>query len=378
MTQPLGENGGAVYLGNTPPSVAAGGSPQILSLARKILEREGSSGVKLRQGTVTAVGAGTVDIQLSGASSSVPQARYLSGYTPILGDVVWCAQNGPDLLVLGDLQDRANTVQVPYSAFTAGNWYRLAYSQGGDPNGNNVSTGAPRAHARFSVADAFSGRHARTEFGAGIAFGKIASAYVNTLFATSFGGQVFSKARLAYKGVYDRVYLDVYCAFTPTTDYVRVSMFDNDWTDGWILNPTFGTEGATPATPALSYTTREWLFADEGGSWNTPTLLNGWQSYNAKNGVSVFDDPGYRIDGNGVVWLKGLLAHATTTTVGTLFTLPVGYRPVRQHIYAVAANGGSYTARVDVAANGSVALNGYGTGANAGYVDLGVISFPTN
>lgn len=382
----LSEGGGAVYIGQSPVDVLTGLSSPVLAVARQIARQNGGSGARLRQGVVTAVGQGTVDVLLNGASSSVPQAKYLSGYVPVVGDTVWCIQNGPDLLVLGDLQDRANSVEVTASGvFTAGNWYRLASQAGGDSAGTNDPgyggaygiAATPRSHARFALADLGGGRHGRIEFGAGISFGKIASSYISTVFSTSYGGSPFSKARLVYKSTYDKVYLDVYCATSPTSGTVRVSMFDNDWPGGWLLNPSFGTEGATPATPALSYLTREWLFADEGGSWNTPALLGGWQSYNAKNGVTVFDDPGYRIDGNGIVWLRGLLSHATITTVGTLFQLPAGYRPVRQRIYAVDANAGSLTARVDVATNGGVALNAYGTGANGAYVDIGAISFPT-
>lgn len=58
----------------------------------------------LRQGVVSAVGAGIVSVQLAGSPYAVGNVRYLDSYEPVVGDVVWMLKNGPDLLVLGALQ----------------------------------------------------------------------------------------------------------------------------------------------------------------------------------------------------------------------------------------------------------------------------------
>ena len=60
----------------------------------------------LRQGVVNAVVTGppkTVTVTLSGGSTQLTGLRYLAAYTPAVNDVVWLAQNGTDLFVLGVL-----------------------------------------------------------------------------------------------------------------------------------------------------------------------------------------------------------------------------------------------------------------------------------
>lgn len=76
------------------------------SLAREIAgDRE--TPVRLRQGVISAVDTASIphtcSVTLTGASDTTPGARFFTFYRPRVNDVVWCLQNGPDVLVLGDL-----------------------------------------------------------------------------------------------------------------------------------------------------------------------------------------------------------------------------------------------------------------------------------
>ena len=123
--------------------------------------------------------------------------------------------------------------------------------------------------------------------------------------------------------------------------------------------------------------------------WIAPTLQNDWVAYG-----SGYGPPLYR-KRRGIVYCKGLVKNGTPL-LGTIFTLPVGFRPthhlmfvtiVNQHLVNTAsANGPSahvhsapspqYGAanRMDVANTGSVNVGG-GDGSN-GYVSLDGIVFP--
>jgi hypothetical protein len=359
------------------------GQPQSIDIARVLQQLAEAmlpdpNQLRLRQGTVSQVNSTdppTVDVFLG--DTIVPAARYMDGYIPLVGDSVWVMRNGPDSLVVGDLQASANSITAPASGFASGNWYRLASMRGGDPSGTNAAVGNPRAHGRFALADTFSGKNARTEFVAGMAFGSAASAYIQTIAATSSGGQVFTKARFTYKAANDKVYLDVWCAATPASGSVRVSMMDNDWPDGWVLDPTFGGGTATPATPALSYSTKEWLFADEGDTWTPLTLGSSWVYYG-----SPFEVPAYRFDTGGYVLFRGLMKNGTASgTIGAalITTMPAGLRVTNTQIMSPATASGG-TARLDVfgtatAAPGGLQVVGFLGGATNAYVSLNGLTY---
>ena len=59
--------------------------------------------------------------------------------------------------------------------------------------------------------------------------------------------------------------------------------------------------------------------------WNTPSLINSWSDAGT--------DPGYYIDPQGRVWLKGMLGTGTSGTVA--FNLPSGYRPPQDMYFPV-------------------------------------------
>jgi len=95
-------------------------------------------------------------------------------------------------------------------------------------------------------------------------------------------------------------------------------------------------------------------------SWSTPTFQNGWINYD-----TVYNEAAYYRDASNRVYLRGLIRNGT----GNIFTLPVGYRPVRQELFVVLTDTG--VGRVDVAANGVVLKNGGGNG----WLSLDGISF---
>lgn len=66
---------------------------------------QGDDSARLRQGVVASVQAGpprTLTVTVGG-SVEVAGVRYLASYSPQPGDTVWLVQQGPVLVVLGDL-----------------------------------------------------------------------------------------------------------------------------------------------------------------------------------------------------------------------------------------------------------------------------------
>lgn len=99
-------------------------------------------------------------------------------------------------------------------------------------------------------------------------------------------------------------------------------------------------------------------------AWIAPTFQNAWVDFGSPDTLA-----GYHKDQFGWVHIKGKVK---TGTIGlSIFTLPVGYRPLEDYRFAVTSNG----------AFGSVKISTSGTvvcdiGNNA-YVELNGISFRT-
>lgn len=98
--------------------------------------------------------------------------------------------------------------------------------------------------------------------------------------------------------------------------------------------------------------------------FTAPTLGNSWVNSGGANEVA-----GYRLKA-GVVWLSGLIKSGTTGT--TIFTLPVGMRPLGTLSFVVADSGGS--AIMTVSSAGAVQLTLILTGTN-GALSLNGIQF---
>jgi hypothetical protein len=101
-------------------------------------------------------------------------------------------------------------------------------------------------------------------------------------------------------------------------------------------------------------------------AWIAPTLLNGWVNYGISGGALA----AFIKDDMGFVHLKGLIKDGTTTAGTTIFTLPVGYRPLSSLYFLVADSNGF--ARLFVASNGVIAIE---ADANNTYLSLDQITF---
>lgn len=92
-----------------------------------------------------------------------------------------------------------------------------------------------------------------------------------------------------------------------------------------------------------------WHVTDAAGE---PALNSTWQAYGG-----VFRPPSFRVDYLGVVHLEGLVSVSAAPASSTIFTLPAGYRPPYQKMYAVTGYNGTYQiTRVDVTTTGLVQL----------------------
>jgi hypothetical protein len=85
----------------------------------------------------------------------------------------------------------------------------------------------------------------------------------------------------------------------------------------------------------------------------------------------TYELAGYALDNDGYVHLKGLIKTGATAT--SAFTLPVGYRPVRDMQVAIAASGG--LAYVLIGADGTVKPTNSTSSAVATYASLSGVSF---
>lgn len=83
------------------------------------------------------------------------------------------------------------------------------------------------------------------------------------------------------------------------------------------------------------------------GDPNAPAFQNSWVAYGAP-----FTAPGFWRNSSGMVCLRGLVKNGTVSSVGVIFTLPVGFRPPAQLLFANHAGGAS--GRLDVSIDGSV------------------------
>jgi hypothetical protein len=71
--------------------------------ARIVQAAQADTGTALRSGIVKTINGGTPRTVTVTIGASDSDARYLAWYSPVVGDVVKLIQDGPDLLVLGDL-----------------------------------------------------------------------------------------------------------------------------------------------------------------------------------------------------------------------------------------------------------------------------------
>lgn len=89
-------------------------------------------------------------------------------------------------------------------------------------------------------------------------------------------------------------------------------------------------------------------------TWTAPTLSGAWTNFG-----SIYDTAAYGKDSLGFVNMRGLIAGGA----GTVFVLPVGYRPLHSVFILTTGSGGSTasTAIIEVDADGTVAMTGTNT-----------------
>lgn len=110
--------------------------------------------------------------------------------------------------------------------------------------------------------------------------------------------------------------------------------------------------------------------AISGEGWTAPTLGTAWVNYGGA-APNQHQDAGYRKLLNGTVEIRGMVKSGT---VSTIFTLPVGFRPLKNETFIQLSNTGS--ARVEIFANGNVVVT-YLTGGSNAFVSLAGIRFDT-
>lgn len=99
--------------------------------------------------------------------------------------------------------------------------------------------------------------------------------------------------------------------------------------------------------------------------WTNLTLQNGWVEYS-----TTFSSPQYKKNADDIVSLKGLVKSGTVANGTVIANLPAGFRPKEKLIFSSVAN--SHHARIDVASNGNITIEGSG---DAAWMCLDDISF---
>ena len=100
-----------------------------------------------------------------------------------------------------------------------------------------------------------------------------------------------------------------------------------------------------------------------GADWTTPSFDNGWSAH--ANGFGYLK----RVD--GIVHIHGRLTPGTETNGTGIFTLPVGFRPVRSISYVVVtATTGGAGGRFYINTAGTVTVNNLDTGGAWYDVDI--------
>lgn len=138
-----------------------------------------------------------------------------------------------------------------------------------------------------------------------------------------------------------------------TWEYVQIIKH----TDSYILQVSFGYAANGGRAGSVYHRRRDngtwtpWSPLDVGrdDGWKTPTFENGWT-----HTTGTFGNVGFRKLSSGLVTVRGLADNtASNTFPSTVFTLPVGWRPVHPHVFSSRMSGAkSFELRVQ--ASGAV------------------------
>jgi len=85
----------------------------------------------------------------------------------------------------------------------------------------------------------------------------------------------------------------------------------------------------------------------EVGASGSPAFQSGWTNYS-----TTFNTAGYFKDSLGIVHLKGLVKNGVIGDAQTIFTLPVGFQPLKRELHVVFTN--DQAGRLDILENGRV------------------------
>lgn len=105
-------------------------------------------------------------------------------------------------------------------------------------------------------------------------------------------------------------------------------------------------------------------------AWTAPTFAGSWVNYGLE-----FAHAAYCKDRQGIVHIRGLIKNPSITTVSTIFTLPVGYRPSSKLLFMQYGAVSGNSCRIDVANNGDVLFVAPNVGS-IGYLSLNLVFRP--
>lgn len=116
-----------------------------------------------------------------------------------------------------------------------------------------------------------------------------------------------------------------------------------------------------------SFWSLQGMFYPTGSTtWQNATLANSWVNYGGN-----YAPAGYTKGADDIVSLQGLIRNGTVTSGTTLFTLPVGYRPIDVTMCSVVTNPDAI-ARIDINTNGTVVTR---EGVTTGWLSLAGCEF---
>lgn len=194
------------------------------------------------------------------------------------------------------------------------------------------------------------------------------SANVHTTFPPASGEIVVTTAGTL------RIWPGVGALTTDTSDVFCAVVIPKDMAGP--IGPTgpTGPQGIAGSAPA-SYTMDPWHNIGAAGE---PTMGASWVNFDnslaTPSATAGHRNAGYKKDPFGVVQLRGVIKNGTAP--GTVFTLPSGYRPVKDQAFVRGAGVGLALINIS-ASTGAVSVNNYlASGTNA-YVYLDDIEFDT-
>lgn len=126
------------------------------------------------------------------------------------------------------------------------------------------------------------------------------------------------------------------------------------------------TDVVTRSAVSTYIATNAMFYPSSATGWTNLSLQGGWVVYS-----STFNTPRYKKSADDIVTVEGLIKSGTSVANGTILAnLPAGFRPGKKLIFSSVAN--SHHARIDVATNGNITIEGGGDNV---WMSLDQISF---